>query len=67
MYGHHTALGKRLQEKQDGCNTAPGTGACQMMTLSSSTSYKSRVTLAVESRAECRLKHCSPNFMPDNS
>jgi len=67
MYGHHTGLAERVQEKQDGCNAAPGSGACQMLTVSSSTSYKSRVSLAAQSRAVSVVERCSPNFVHDNS
>lgn len=67
MYGHDTALIKKLNEKQNGCKAAPGSGAGQMLTLSSSNSYKSMVTLAVKSRASCGVKHCSLEVTLDDS
>ena len=67
MYGHDMALVKRLQEKQGGCKAAPGSGAGQKLTLSSSMSYKSMVTLAVKSRAVCGVKHCSLELTLDDT
>ena len=32
MYGHHMGLAERLQERQDDCNAAPDSSACQMLT-----------------------------------